>query len=233
MKIKADAPMQIDGVRFYKDDEESGTHTASVWASDGTLLRQASFTTETASGWQQVPLPSPVPLHPNVTYVVGVNANSTFVQTLGGLSAGAGAGRLSALIGENAVYGDTAGVFPAQSYASSNYFVDVVTSDDGAFPAVVSTDPVSGSTTAPTSGAVRATFDNSLNAATVNDDDVHAQGFRWGARPGDGRLRRRHQDGDPHAEQLVDRRHDVHSSPRRLDHRYEHQRDAGALRVDV
>ena len=81
VKIQVDAPSLLSAVRFYKDDQETGTHTASVWASDGTLLGQADFTTETASGWQQVQLTSQLPLHRNATYVIGVNANNTFVQT--------------------------------------------------------------------------------------------------------------------------------------------------------
>src|SRR5262245_31396933 len=44
----------IAGVRFYKGKMNSGTHTGSLWTIDGTRLATATFTNETASGWQEV-----------------------------------------------------------------------------------------------------------------------------------------------------------------------------------
>src|SRR4029079_12647956 len=112
---------------FYKDNQETGTHVASIWAADGTPLAQATFTNETGSGWQVVQLASPVALHPNVTYVVGANANQAFVQTLGGLAAGVDSGPLHAVQSTpsqpNGVFADAEGTFPTQTSNDSNYFV--------------------------------------------------------------------------------------------------------------
>src|SRR5258705_9744215 len=47
----------ITGIRFYKGAGTTGTHTGHLWSNTGTMLAEAVFTAETASGWQQVSLP--------------------------------------------------------------------------------------------------------------------------------------------------------------------------------
>ena len=42
----------------------------SLWSASGTLLAQATFTSETASGWQQVAFSTPVAVTAGNTYVV-------------------------------------------------------------------------------------------------------------------------------------------------------------------
>ena len=49
----------VTGMRFYKAAANTGTHVGSLWSASGTLLAQATFTGETASGWQQVTLLDP------------------------------------------------------------------------------------------------------------------------------------------------------------------------------
>ncbi len=44
----------IAGVRFYKEADNTGTHTGSLWSSTGTLLATGTFSNETASGWQEL-----------------------------------------------------------------------------------------------------------------------------------------------------------------------------------
>jgi hypothetical protein len=86
-----------------------------------------AFTSETASGWQQQALSTPLQLMPNTTYVVSVNANSRYAVTLNGLLNQVSSGPLHTVAdGLNGVYNGAPGSFPDQSYQSSNYFVDVV-----------------------------------------------------------------------------------------------------------
>ena len=54
MKFRSDVNGSITGIRFYKASTNTGTHVANLWTSSGTLLATATFTGETASGWQQV-----------------------------------------------------------------------------------------------------------------------------------------------------------------------------------
>ena len=54
VKFRADVSGSITGVRFYKGASNTGTHVGHLWSNTGTLLATATFTNETASGWQQV-----------------------------------------------------------------------------------------------------------------------------------------------------------------------------------
>ena len=87
VKIQVSEPEQVSAFRFYKSPGETGTHTGRLWTSGGTLLTSVDFTSETASGWQQQALAQPDTIGPGI-YVVSVNANSFFVQTLSGLAGG-------------------------------------------------------------------------------------------------------------------------------------------------
>ena len=64
----------ITGLRFYKGPTNSGTHTGSLWTNSGTKLASVAFTGETASGWQQVNLATPVAILANTTYVASYHA---------------------------------------------------------------------------------------------------------------------------------------------------------------
>src|SRR5206468_640371 len=53
-KFSADVDGQITGFKFYKGTANTGLHTGHLWTSGGGLLAVATFTNETASGWQEV-----------------------------------------------------------------------------------------------------------------------------------------------------------------------------------
>ena len=59
----------ITGIRFYKAAANTGTHIGSLWTRDGQRLAQATFTGESASGWQTVTFANPVEVSPDTTYV--------------------------------------------------------------------------------------------------------------------------------------------------------------------
>ncbi len=69
VKFSSDAAGYITGLRFYKGSGNTGTHVGSLWSSSGQLLAQATFSAETASGWQQVNLAVPVAITAGTTYV--------------------------------------------------------------------------------------------------------------------------------------------------------------------
>ena len=75
VKFRSDVAGYITGIRFYKGSTNTGTHVGSLWTSTGTLLAQATFTSETASGWQQVTFASPVAINANTTYVASYHTN--------------------------------------------------------------------------------------------------------------------------------------------------------------
>ena len=54
VKFRSDNDGIITGIRFYKGPNNTGTHTGKLWSITGALLASATFTGETATGWQQV-----------------------------------------------------------------------------------------------------------------------------------------------------------------------------------
>ena len=130
VKIQSAKPGRITAIRYYKAASDSGPHCGTVWASDGTILARIAFYGETASGWQQQALNAPLPIQAGTTYVVSVNANGYFADTLGGLATQVANGDLRSVAdNNNGVYG-APGVLPTTSYQNSNYFRDIVFAPD-------------------------------------------------------------------------------------------------------
>ena len=130
MKFQADVAGWITGFRFYKGPQNTGPHTAHLWTSTGTLLASATFTNETASGWQSVDLAQEVAIQANTTYVVSYHTNGFYSATGNFFGSELSRDNLtalsSALSGGNGVYAyGPSGVFPTSTYNSSNYYVDV------------------------------------------------------------------------------------------------------------
>ena len=59
VKFRTDVDGSIDGIRFYKSAANTGTHVGNLWTNGGTPLGSATFTGETASGWQEVTFGDP------------------------------------------------------------------------------------------------------------------------------------------------------------------------------
>ena len=122
----------ITGIRFYKSTTNTGTHIGSLWNSSGNLQAQATFTNETASGWQQVNFASPVAIRANTIYVASYHAPNGRYSVNEGYFASTSVtnGPLYALrdgeSGGNGVYRYGPVGFPSSTYHSSNYWVDVV-----------------------------------------------------------------------------------------------------------
>ena len=53
VRFKAGVAGALTGLRFFKASRERGQHVGRVWSASGQLLVSATFTSETASGWQQ------------------------------------------------------------------------------------------------------------------------------------------------------------------------------------
>ncbi|MEU9884081.1 DUF4082 domain-containing protein [Sphaerisporangium sp. NPDC051011] len=132
VKFRASTSGNVSGIRFYKGAQNTGTHVGSLWTSNGTQLASATFSGETASGWQQVNFAAPVAISANTTYVASVQTSSGYYSVtrpyftlqynnapLLALADGAEGG--------NGVYVyGTANASPTSTFQSSNYWVDVV-----------------------------------------------------------------------------------------------------------
>ncbi|MBJ6725746.1 DUF4082 domain-containing protein [Geomesophilobacter sediminis] len=132
VKFRSDWNGTITGIRFYKGAGNTGTHVGNLWDSSGKLLATATFTNESATGWQQVDFRYPVQIQANVTYVASYHtevghysADLHYFDTerqeippLHPLADG------MASFGSVYAYGP-AGTFPDRSWNSTNYWVDV------------------------------------------------------------------------------------------------------------
>ena len=133
VRFRADVAGQVTGLRFYKGTPNTGTHVGSLWTAGGQRLAQATFTNESASGWQQVSFSSPVPLAANTVYVASYHAPQGRYSQDAGYFAAAGVDRpplrapRDGESGGNGLYAyGPAGTFPTQTFQSANYWVDVV-----------------------------------------------------------------------------------------------------------
>lgn len=117
----------ISGIRYYKSANDTGTHTGSLWSSTGALLATATFTNETASGWQTVTFSNPVSISAGATYVASFHSNGHYASTGDYFTTAKTHGPLTAPAASNGVYSyGTSNAFPTNTYAASNYWVDVL-----------------------------------------------------------------------------------------------------------
>ena len=177
VKFRSDNNGFVTAVRFYKGSGNTGTHVGHLWSAAGVNLGTATFTNETATGWQTATFAAPVAIAAGTTYVASYYApngryaadDSTFA------TAGVDNEPLHALRngvdGGNGVYRYGAGGgFPANTWMSANYWVDVVFTDNGVDttpPSVSASNPASGATGVPTTTTVSATFSEALQAGSA------------------------------------------------------------------
>ena len=92
VRFQASGSGFITGVRFYKESDNTGAHIGSLWSSSGTLLASGTFSSETASGWQELDFSAPVAVTAGTTYVASYfTSTGHYAYTAAGLaSAGAG-----------------------------------------------------------------------------------------------------------------------------------------------
>jgi hypothetical protein len=186
-RLISDVSGLLTAIRFWKSPSETGSHTGRIWSASGQMLASVIFTNETASGWQQQSLPTPLSALANTEYVVSVNtgSNGYFAFTAGAFDSGLVNGHLRVPAANGGPYG-LPGIFPA-TVSSNNFFRDVVFVVDGGdggptssagdasiTPTVVEAQPASLSITQPTDGAavsghvtIAATVSNAVGAVGV------------------------------------------------------------------
>jgi Domain of unknown function (DUF4082) len=134
IKFTSSVAGQITALKFYRSSSDTGPDILDLWTSTGANLASASFTNTTATGWQTVTLPTPVTIAANTTYITsyhttgGYVANNNFVTAP--ITSGVLTAPSSASAGGNGVYAyggtSSAGLFPTNTFNSSNYWADVV-----------------------------------------------------------------------------------------------------------
>ncbi|WP_052676720.1 DUF4082 domain-containing protein [Microbacterium trichothecenolyticum] len=159
-------------IRFYKSTSNTGTHVGSIWNAAGERLAQATFVSETASGWQRVVLQQPVALTAGQVYTVSYLApRGGYSYTGGYFAAPVSSGPLTAVSPANGVfrYGDGAAM-PTSTWNSTNYFVDLefVPDSQGETPlAVESTSPADAATAVAIDAPIAATLNRDAAGQSV------------------------------------------------------------------
>jgi hypothetical protein len=137
VKFTSDVAGTINGIRFYKASTNTGTHIGNLWTASGQLLASATFTNETASGWQQVNFAQPVSISPNTTYIASYFApnghysegEQYFDPPLRGgatLNSPPLHAERDTQSNPNGLYlYSKASAFPTQTFNGENYWVDV------------------------------------------------------------------------------------------------------------
>ena len=74
VKFRSDIGGTLTALRFYKAPGAGGPHVGHLWNAAGQLLATVTFANESASGWQQANLATPVVLVPGAVYVASYHA---------------------------------------------------------------------------------------------------------------------------------------------------------------
>jgi hypothetical protein len=178
VKFRSDVAGSITGIRFYKSSLNTGTHIGDLWSSTGQKLASATFTSETASGWQQVNFATPVPIQPNTVYVASYHTDvGHYAEDDNYFTSGVDSGPLHApadgASSPNGVYayGSTS-TFPNNGYLASNYWVDVAftssSASDTTPPTVTAQSPLPNAKNVPITTNVTATFSEPVQSDTIS-----------------------------------------------------------------
>ncbi len=178
VKFRSSQAGYITGVRFWKGStSNSGTHIGHLWNSTGTKLAEATFGTETSSGWQTVSFASPVAISANTTYIASYySPTGYYASTNPYFTTATTNGYLTALAngtdGSNGVYVyGTGGGFPINGYQSQNNWVDVVfvnnVAPDNTPPTINMTAPAAG------------TISGSVNVTATANDNIGVVGVQF------------------------------------------------------
>lgn len=174
LKFTSDSAGSITGLRFYKGSANTGTHVGSLWSSGGTLLSSVTFTSETASGWQQATLPAPISINANTTYIVSYHTSGNYSKDVNYFATQVDNSPLHGLAnstpGGNGVYAySTKTTFPTSTFSATNYWVDAVFQPAGtsSVPTVISQFPVPNATLVAPTTAVTATFNKPVTASSI------------------------------------------------------------------
>jgi len=122
----------VTGIRFYKGTLNTGTHTGTLWSSNGTQLATGTFTNESASGWQALTFTTPVTVTAGTTYVASYHAPiGKYAYTTGYFTYPRQNFPLIAPASTdsqgNGTYGyGSSTTFPGSGSSGTNYGVDVV-----------------------------------------------------------------------------------------------------------
>lgn len=119
----------ITGIRYYRGHQNPHGYTVALYDDYGTQLAFASIAQDTCAlpCWEEVSFPAPVAINANTSYTAAYyTSHGHYADDQGGLLSIVTNPPLTALANGGVYnYGDGIG-FPAQTWNSSNYYVDIL-----------------------------------------------------------------------------------------------------------
>jgi hypothetical protein len=179
VRFNSDVNGFVSGVRFYKGADNTGTHVGTVWSAGGAVLGRATFTTESADGWQQVNFDAPVQINAHTDYVASYLAPNGHYASDNGFFAAQGVDSAplhapqDGVGGGNGLYASPVrgATFPTLTATANNYWVDVVF-DTTFTPKVLSASSFDSDANGVFDANVIATFNGPMNAASITSSTV-------------------------------------------------------------
>ena len=187
MRFTVTSDGEIEGARVYRGAANDSDMPATLWDGDGNKIATATFSDTGHAGWQQVDFDSPVQVSAGESYVISYHApEGQYAVSENYFDESAAHGPITTEANAGVYAYGTQSKLPTQSYHESNYWVDVVFSDDdaAAAPATATPDPVVDSTPDPVPDPVadpevvaapKAPVDApaSADTSTPADDELH------------------------------------------------------------
>jgi len=172
VRLTPTAPGKITGIRFYKSQANTGTHTATLRSAAGAVLATGTFAEESATGWQTMSFATPVQVAAGTTYVASYYApTGHYSKSSDFFTTDYSRGELTAAAtGGNGVYAyRSGGGNPTSTYRATNYWVDVTWEADPslAAPSVTTVTPADGGEFLPVSTNVTAKFNVAVKPASI------------------------------------------------------------------
>ncbi len=181
-RFRTDVAGSVVGIRFYKSTANTGNHVANLWTTAGAKLATAAFANETASGWQQVNFSTPVSISASTVYIASYSAlNGHYSADLNYFATkGVDNYPLHVLANSGSagdgVYAYGAGSsFPASTYKSTNYWVDVLFqsgTQSGTAPSVTSISPPLNAAGVSLTSTLSLSFGDAMNVSTINSSNI-------------------------------------------------------------
>ncbi|HMP82876.1 MAG TPA: DUF4082 domain-containing protein, partial [Verrucomicrobiota bacterium] len=182
VKFRSALPGYVTAIRFYKGSANTGTHVGNLWTTSGQSLASVTFSNETASGWQEQALSTPVAIDANTTYVVSYHApngrysvNGTYFSSSGfenyplrALADGEEGGNALAKYGPSS--------FPDTTFNAANYWVDIVfvedLTPDTTPPQITSVSPPNGASSVSLGSSLVVNFNEAVASTTINTNTI-------------------------------------------------------------
>ncbi len=161
VRFVPDTDGQVTGVRFYKGVNNTGSHTGTLWAADGSVLATGTFGSESTTGWQTLTFASPVTVRQGTAYV------ASYRTTVGRYSATPNAFAAADLSRPPLRVTSTAGAytygtgFPS-GVSSTSYLVDVVFEKVATALTITARDPAPGAVDVPRGSTVGVDFSTAV-----------------------------------------------------------------------